>query len=124
MLRNRDLAELLSREAKTHSEHRRRALERAARAALWRWDEEAAHVHAQGRSLAELPLVGPWLTTIIRRWLEDPPRLEEPSPLRSGFLTLADARETLAAHPDWTQAYRGDLQMHTARAVDSLEHLF
>jgi DNA polymerase (family 10) len=113
VLSNRDLAELLSREAKTHSEHRRRALERAARAALWRWTEQAADVHAQGRPLTELTLVGPWLATIIRRWLEEPPPLEEPSPLRTGFLTLADARDTLAAHGDWLRAYRGDLQMHT-----------
>jgi histidinol phosphatase-like PHP family hydrolase len=114
VLRNRDLAELLSREAKTHSDHRRRALERAARAALWRWTEEAADLHAQGRALTELALVGPWLATIIQRWLEDPPTIEEPPPpLRAGFLTLADARETLAAHPDWMRAYRGDLQMHT-----------
>ena len=116
MLRNRDLAELLSREANgatDHSEQRRRALRRAARAALWRWTEEAAEVHAQGRSLTELELVGPWLATIIGRWFEDPPPVAQPSPLRSGFLTLADARETLAAHADWMSAYRGDLQMHT-----------
>jgi histidinol phosphatase-like PHP family hydrolase len=113
VLRNRDIAELLSREAKNHSDHRRRALERAARAALWRWTEEAADVHAQGRSLTELALVGPWVATIVRRWLEDPPDVEAPPPVRSGFLTLADARATLAAHGDWLQGYRGDLQMHT-----------
>ena len=62
MLRNRDLAELLSREAQ-------RALRRVARAALWRWTEEAAELHAQGRSLTELALVGPWLATIMRRWI-------------------------------------------------------
>jgi putative hydrolase len=84
-----------------------------ARAALWRWTEEATDVHAQGRSLTDLALVGPWLATIIRRWLEDPPAPPDPSPLRTGFLTLADARETLAAHPEWVRAYRGDLQMHT-----------
>src|SRR5687767_167779 len=115
MLRNRDLAELLSREAKNrdHSDQRRRALQRAARAALWRWTEEAGDVHAQGRSLTELQLVGPWLATIIGRWLDDPPPAAEPSPLRTGFLTLADARQTLAQHAVWMAAYRGDLQMHT-----------
>jgi histidinol phosphatase-like PHP family hydrolase len=113
VLRNRDLAELLSREAKDHSDQRRRALRRAARAALWRWTEEAADLHAQSRSLTELPLVGPWLATIIGRWLEDPPTLEEPPSLRAGFLTLADARGTVASHADWLRAYRGDLQMHT-----------
>ena len=123
MLRNRDLAELLSREAKEHTEHRQRALRRAARAALWRWTEEAAEVLAQGRSLTQLELVGPWLATIIRRWLEDPPPVPEPSPLRTGFLTLADARETLASHGDWMSAYRGDLQMHTewSDGAESLE---
>ena len=65
MLRNQDLAELLSREAKTHSDHRRRALERAARAALWRWPVEAAGLHTSNRSLTELELVGPWIATII-----------------------------------------------------------
>jgi histidinol phosphatase-like PHP family hydrolase len=125
MLRNRDLAELLSREAKNHSDHRRRALERAARAALWRWTEEAADIHAHGRSLTELALVGPWIATVIHRWLEDPPPVEEAPPLRSGFLTLADARETLAAHPDWLPAYRGDLQMHTtwSDGSESLERM-
>jgi putative hydrolase len=123
MLRNRDLAELLSREAKEHSEHRERALRRAARAALWRWTEEAAELHAQGRSLTELALVGPWLATIMRRWIEDPPPVPEPSPLRTGFLTLADARETLASHDEWMSAYRGDLQMHTdwSDGAESLE---
>jgi hypothetical protein len=33
--------------------------------------EEAAEVHAQGRALTELSLVGPWVATIVRRWLED-----------------------------------------------------
>ena len=123
MLRNRDLAELLSREAKDHSEHRQRALRRAARAALWRWTEEAAELHAEGRPLTELALVGPWLATIMRRWIEDPPAVPEPSPLRTGFLTLADARETLASHGDWMSAYRGDLQMHTdwSDGAESLE---
>jgi histidinol phosphatase-like PHP family hydrolase len=113
VLRNRDLAELLSREAAEHSDHRRRALARAARAALWRWTEQAAEVHAQGRSLTDLALVGPWVATIMRRWLDDPPAAPEPPPLRSGFLTLADARATLADHDDWVWAYRGDLQVHT-----------
>jgi histidinol phosphatase-like PHP family hydrolase len=113
VLRNRELAELLSRESEEHSEHRQRALRRAARAALWRWTEEVADLHAQGRSLTELPLVGPWLASIIGRWLEEPPPVAAPPPLRDGFLTLSDARGTLASHPDWMDAYRGDLQMHT-----------
>jgi putative hydrolase len=124
MLRNRDIAELLSREAtEDHSEQRRRALQRAARAALWRWTEEAADLHAEGRSLTELALVGPWLAAIIGRWVADPPPAREPSPLRAGFLTLADARETLASHPDWMRDYRGDLQMHTtwSDGAESLE---
>jgi len=113
VLRNREIAELLSVEAKDHTEQRRRTLQRAARAALWRWTEEAADLYAQGRSLTELSLVGPWLASIIGRWLEEPPPVAAPSTLREGFLTLADARETLASHPDWLRAYRGDLQMHT-----------
>ena len=33
--------------------------------------------------------------------------------VRAGFLTLTEARATLRAHPEWLQAYRGDLQVHT-----------
>ena len=112
-LANGDLAELLARAAEEEQEHRRRVLRRAARAALT-WPEEAAGVAAaDDRSLTELRGVGPWIARIIHGWLEDPPAVPEPPAVRTGFMTLADARRTLAAQPGWRSNLLGDLQMHT-----------
>lgn len=112
-LDNRGLVELLAREAEEPglADQRRRALRRAARAAL-AWPEEAHDLHAAGRSLTELRYVGPWLATKIRAWIEAPPTAIEPPPLRRGFSTVAAANAYLAAHPD-APALRGDLQTHT-----------
>jgi DNA polymerase (family 10) len=63
--------------------------------------------------VTELTSVGPWLAERIVSWLEDPPDVPDPSPLRRGFLTLAEVRTTLAENPDWGPALRADLQMHT-----------
>ena len=116
MLTNAEIAELLARAAAEEDGHRRRALSRAARAAVMTWTEEAADVaDAPGRSLAELPLVGPWMARVILRWLGEPPppELREPPALRRGFLTLAEVTRTVEAHPDWPADLRADLQMHT-----------
>jgi histidinol phosphatase-like PHP family hydrolase len=111
-LRNRDLAELLARVAGREEGHRGRALRRAARAALT-WPEEAADVAADGRSLTELRAVGPWVARGIHDWLEQPPEMADPPPLRAGFLTVAEARHVLADHVDWEPQLQADLQMHT-----------
>ena len=112
-LKNGDIAELLSRASEKESEHRQRALRRAARAALWQWDEEAAAVRESGRKLTELNLVGPWIARLIEDWLASDMEPPTPPPTRTGFLTLAEARATLGSHPEWMRAYRGDLQVHT-----------
>ena len=112
-LSNGDLAELLSRAAERETAHRQRALRRAARAALSRWEIEAATLRQRDEPLTHLALVGPWIAHQLNEWFEakvDPP---ERPPLRSGFLTLAETRLTMAEHPDWVRAYRGDLQVHT-----------
>src|SRR5689334_4581113 len=111
-LSNAQLAELLAREAGQQEGMRQRAFRRAARAAF-RWPEEAADLIATGRSLGELAGIGPFLSAQIRRWFDSPPRQIRPSPLRRDFLTRAEARRILAAHPDWAKRLRGDLQMHT-----------
>jgi histidinol phosphatase-like PHP family hydrolase len=111
-LSNAQIAELLTRAAETADGHRRRALQRAARAAFL-WPEEAEAVISRGHSLTELPQVGPWIATTIESLLADPPKLIEPPEIRRGFLTLADARRTLAANPDALASLRSDLQMHT-----------
>lgn len=112
-LTNGDIAELLSREAERHTEQRQRALRRAARAALWRWDEEASALREADRPFTDLALVGPWIAHIMRAWFDDAVDPPVRPPLRAGFLTLSEARATLREHADWREAYRGDLQVHT-----------
>jgi histidinol phosphatase-like PHP family hydrolase len=115
MLTNAQIAELLARaaEAAERGTNRERALARASRAAFF-WPVEASELIERDRPLTELRAVGPWLAGIILGWLLDPD-LEppEPPPLRRGFLTMAEVRRTVDAHPDWVGSLRADLQMHT-----------
>src|SRR5205085_3049258 len=67
----------------------------------------------KGESLTGLAGIGPYLERIVRGWIDDPPKTLDPPALRSGFLTLAEARRILATRPDWAGRYRGDLQMHS-----------
>lgn len=111
-LTNSRLADLLYSAAENHTDQKAKALRRASRYALV-WPEEAAEIAASGRSLTELPAVGPWVGRLIHEWLEDPPEFAEPDDLRSGFITYAEARKVLDDHPDWKDDLRGDLQMHS-----------
>ncbi|HEU5231802.1 MAG TPA: hypothetical protein VFU50_03000 [Terriglobales bacterium] len=77
------------------------------------WPEEAAELHRTGRSLTELTAVGPFLQRLIAAWLDNPPEVPEPPDVRQGFLTLTDARATLAANRAWLRGVKGDLQMHS-----------
>jgi histidinol phosphatase-like PHP family hydrolase len=84
------------------------------------WSEEASDLVAEGRSLRELPKVGPWLATLIKQWFAEPPDVPEPPPLRQGFISFADALTTVAANPEWRSGLRGDLQMHTEHSDGSV----
>lgn len=112
MLTNAELGELMWIASRDEKDHRRRALERASRAARF-WPEEAAGLVAAGRSLTELNSVGPWVAERIQAWLEDPPAAPELEEARSGFLTYAEVRRTLDADPAWEAEPCADLQMHT-----------
>jgi len=112
LLTNSDLAELLARRAEQSEGLRQRVFRRAARSAFL-WPEEAADLLTAGRSLVELKSIGPFLAREIETWLNQPPDKILPPPLRRDFLTLAEARRILAAHPDWKRQLRGDLQMHS-----------
>jgi histidinol phosphatase-like PHP family hydrolase len=114
VLTNRVLSELFRRAADDETGHRRQALMRATRSA-YSWPEEAAELVQASRSLTELPSVGPWLAGVVLGWLEDPPELFDPDPsgIREDFLTLAEARSTLAEYPEWRSTLQADLQMHT-----------
>ena len=77
------------------------------------WPTEAADLVEQGRSLTELVAVGPFVARQIHAWLLEPPTVTDPPPLRSGFISYAEARAVIAEHPEWERDLRGDLQMHT-----------
>ena len=100
MLTNADLGELLWVAGRDEQGHRRRALDRASRAARF-WPDEASELADAGRSSTELRAVGPWVATMIHGWLDEPPPLPEPDETRRGFLTYAEVRRTLDADPRW-----------------------
>ena len=102
VLPNSDLAELLAREAIHGRQPLQRALHRAARRAFL-WPEEAAQLIREHRSLTELPGVGPYLSKLIRGWLEAPARIEKPPQMRKNFLTIAEARALLARNTAWSR---------------------
>ena len=116
---NADLAELLWRAGDEETDHRRRALHRASRAARF-WPEEAGAVAESGRSLTELRAVGPWVAARIHGWLEEAPEIPEPDATRRGFLSLAEVRVALAADPAWERLPHGDLQVHTTDSDGAL----
>jgi histidinol phosphatase-like PHP family hydrolase len=111
-LDNAAIAELLAVASTEAKFPLQRALRRASRRAFL-WPEEAAELVAAGRSLTELSGVGPHLERVIAGWLDDPPEVPEPPPVRAGFLTLTAARAALAGTPSWAGRLRGDLQTHS-----------
>lgn len=111
-LTNAELGELLWQAGREETGHRRRALEKASRAARF-WPDEASGLVAAGRSLTELRAVGPWVAARIEGWLNDPPPVRDPDETRRGFLTYAEVRRTLDGDPAWEATPCADLQMHT-----------
>jgi DNA polymerase (family 10) len=112
VLDNSQLAELLATESERAVHPVQRALRRASRRAFL-WEVEASQLVREGRSLTELSGVGPYIEKKILTWFEDPPPISDTPPLRRGFLTLTQARRALSESPNWLNAIRGDLQMHT-----------
>ena len=115
-LTNAAVSELLLRRAQEEDGHRRRALERAGRAAMFTWTEEAEDVARQGRPLTELPAIGPWVAHIVEEWIDAPDGALEAvtsDPLRLGFLSRAEIDSAASSRPDLRAALRGDLQSHS-----------
>jgi histidinol phosphatase-like PHP family hydrolase len=77
------------------------------------WPEEASAVQESGRSLTELRSIGPFTAHFIAEWLRNSPDPPQPPPLRDGFISYAQARTVVAAHPEWHAVGRADHQMHT-----------
>ena len=111
-LSNAGIAELLARDAESAKPPLQKALRRASRRAFL-WEEEAADLRLAGRSLTELPAVGPYLEKVIGRWIENPPVVPEASDIRKGFLTITQAHALLKKNRQWAAGIKGDLQMHT-----------
>ena len=111
-MENEIIAELFLREAESAEGHREKAFRRAAHAAFM-WPMEASELAQSGRTLTELPAIGPSLGRRLYEWLETPPPVGKPPPIRREFLTLAKARKVLEKDPGWSRQLRGDLQMHT-----------
>src|SRR5579884_3040736 len=111
-LANSVIAELLALAADHAKMPLQKALRRASRKAFM-WGEEAALILKEGRSLTELPAVGPTLARMIRAWIEDPPTIPEPPAIRAHFLTATEARALLKKKAAWAGDLKGDLQMHT-----------
>src|ERR1043166_3073884 len=115
MLSNGQIAEVLASAAAGEEGHRRRALERASRAAIFTWTEEASALVERAARRPPLPAAGPWLASRISELLVRPPDPDDvPLPeIRRGFLTFAEVRAALASDPARVASLRGDLQMHT-----------
>jgi DNA polymerase (family 10) len=112
ILKNTDIAVLLAQEAETARQPLQRAYRRAARRAFL-WPEEAYALVRNHRSLEELSGVGPFLGKRIHTWINDPPVLPMPPPIRSGFMSMTEAQAALVKRPSWLRGINGDLQMHS-----------
>ena len=123
MFSNGLLAELMAvaAEQQEPGSNRQKALQRAARRAIF-WPEEAQSLVEAGRSLTELSGVGPWLARLLAEWLDGVVPLEVPEPpeVRRGFMTLAEVRAILAGDPSWPAGLQADLQMHTTYSDGSV----
>ena len=111
-LTNSQIAELLAIEAEGLKQPLQKAFRRASRKALL-WPEEASTLQQEGRSLTELPGIGPYLEKIVGRWLKSPPSVPTAPDIRKEFLTWTQANSHLQRDPAWRAQLKGDLQMHT-----------
>ncbi len=111
-LTNAEIAELLALEAESSRPPAQRALRRASRRAFL-WDVEAVALIRSRRPVTELSGVGPYIARLIREWIKSRPKTSQPPPIRSGFLTIDEARVALAAKNQWLSNIKGDLQMHS-----------
>ncbi|HEV3472405.1 MAG TPA: PHP domain-containing protein [Actinomycetota bacterium] len=109
-LPNTAIAELMALRAEELSGDRQRAYRRASRRA-YQWPQEVGDMVADDRPLTDLKGIGAKLSGLIRSWLDDPPDVPEPPPIRSGFMSFAEARADAGKSEAFS--YNGDLQMHS-----------
>ena len=97
-LTNSQISELLAIAGDDAKRPLNRAYRRASRKSLL-WEEEAACLYQEGRSLKELPCVGPYLEKIIRRRIEVSQVVPSPPSIRDNFFMLTQARSILRGKP-------------------------
>jgi DNA polymerase/3'-5' exonuclease PolX len=85
-LTNSQISELLANAGEDSKSPLSKAYRRASRKALL-WPEEASSLYQAGRSLTELPGVGPYLEKAIGKWIESSPAVGSPPDIRENFLT-------------------------------------
>jgi histidinol phosphatase-like PHP family hydrolase len=68
---------------------------------------------AEDRPLTDLKAIGAKLSGLIRSWVEEPPEVPDPPPIRAGFRSFAEARRILGENEVWSEGVNGDLQMHS-----------
>jgi DNA polymerase/3'-5' exonuclease PolX len=85
-LTNSKISELLANAGEDGKPPLSKAYRRASRKALL-WPEEASSLYQTGRSLTELPGVGPYLEKAIRTWIESSPVVPSPPDIQENFLT-------------------------------------
>ena len=112
LLTNSQVSELLANAGEDAKPPLSKAYRRASRRALL-WPEEASSLYQAGRSLTELPGVGPYLEKAIGKWIESSPAVGSPPDIRENFLTRTRVRAILEKQPSWASHAIGDLQMHT-----------
>src|SRR5216110_2015949 len=105
-LSNAVLAELLALEAEKQSHFVAKAFRRASRLAFT-WPEEAATLLEQGRSITELPAIGPYLAKVIQGWIEEAPHPPEPPAIRRNFITMTEAKRIVDSKRGWASGYKG-----------------
>jgi histidinol phosphatase-like PHP family hydrolase len=111
-LTNSQISELLANAGEDAKPPLSKAYRRASRKALL-WQEEASSLYQAGRSLTELPGVGPYLERTIGKWIGSSPLVPSPPDIRENFLTRSQVRTILEKQPSWASRAKGDLQMHT-----------
>jgi putative hydrolase len=107
---NSVIAEWLALEADHAQGMAVKALRRASRRAFL-WPVEVTELVKANQPLTELAGVGPFIERTIKQWLDNPPPIEPPPPIRQNFLSLTIARSVLLRAGFGLP--RGDLQMHS-----------
>ena len=107
---NSVIAEWLALEADRAQGMAVKALRSASRRAFL-WPAEVTELVRNKQPLTELAAVGPFIERTIKQWLDNPPPVEPPPPIRQNFLPLTTARSILSRTRFGMP--RGDLQMHS-----------